>query len=250
MNQAKLAIIGGSGLYSLMDDEFKVIHREIIQTPYGEPSGPVTHIEVAGKPIVFIARHGYTHRLPPHKINYRANIWMLKELGIEQIVAVNAVGGINKRLPPQGIAIADQLIDYTYGRDFTFYEQDLDEVIHVDFTYPYDERLRQQLIEAAAQAHIDVMTNGIYGCTQGPRLETAAEIVRLQKDGCDMVGMTAMPETSLAREKGINYAALALSVNWAAGITKETLNMSDINEHLSLGMCRVKKILLTFIQNI
>lgn len=245
----KTAIIGGSGLYSLMDD-FKVNHREIIQTPYGEPSGPVIHGEMFGKPLVFIARHGYTHRIPPHKINYRANIWMLKKLGINQIIAVNAVGGIHENLAPQTIAIPDQIIDYTYGREFTFFEKDLSEVVHIDFSYPYDETIRQGLIQAAKQANIITINQGTYGCTQGPRLETAAEIIRLKQDGCDMVGMTAMPEASLAREQGIDYAALTVCANWAAGIEQQPLDMVTILNHLNQGMVNVKTLILNYMKNL
>jgi len=245
----KIAIIGGSGLYGLMDD-FKINHREIIQTPYGEPSGPVIHGELFGKPLIFIARHGYTHRIPPHKINYRANIWMLKKLEVEQIIAVNAVGGINPNLPPQKIAIPDQIIDYSYGREFTFFEQDLAEVVHIDFSYPYDENIRNGLIRAAKECEIEINPSGTYGCTQGPRLETAAEIKRLNQDGCDMVGMTAMPEASLAREQHIDYAAIAVSANWAAGIQQQTLEMDDIIKHLNQGMVQVKNLILTYMKNL
>jgi len=245
----KTAIIGGSGLYGLMDD-FKIKHREIIQTPYGEPSGPVIHGELYGKPLVFIARHGYTHRIPPHKINYRANIWMLKKLEIEQIIAVNAVGGINPNLAPQKIAIPDQIIDYSYGREFTFFEQDLAEVVHIDFSYPYDENIRNGLIRAAKECEIEINPTGTYGCTQGPRLETAAEIKRLKQDGCDMVGMTAMPEASLAREQHIDYAAISVSANWAAGIQQQPLEMSEILKHLDQGMLQVKNLILTYMKNL
>lgn len=249
MNDSRLAIIGGSGLYALMDD-FKVVHREIMQTPYGEPSGPVVQGEIYGQSLTFIARHGYTHRIPPHKINYRANIWMLKKLGIESIIAVNAVGGINKDLAPRQLSIPDQIIDYTYGREFTFFEQNLSEVVHIDFSYPYTQSLRQQLISAAKQADIAVLKQGTYGCTQGPRLETAAEIKRLAQDGCDMVGMTAMPEASLAREQGIDYAAIAVSANWAAGIEPQEIDMQEIIAHLNSGMADVKLLISTYIKNL
>lgn len=243
------AIIGGSGLYALMDD-FKILHREIMHTPYGEPSGPVIIGELEGKPLAFIARHGYTHRIPPHKINYRANIWMLKQLGIEQIIAVNAVGGIHPDLGPQKIAIPDQIIDYTYGRDFTFFEKDLSEVVHIDFSFPYDKTIRLALIKAAKDMNLDILKSGTYGCTQGPRLETAAEIKRLAQDGCDLVGMTAMPEAALAKEQGIDYAAIAVSANWAAGIEEQPLSMDDILNHLSQGMNQVKSLILTYMKNL
>lgn len=250
----KTAIIGGSGLYSLMDgcleSDYKIKHREIIQTPYGEPSGPVIHGELFGKPLVFVARHGYTHRIPPHKINYRANIWMLKKLGIEQIIAVNAVGGISNNLPPEKIVIPDQIIDYSYGREFTFFEKDLAEVVHIDFTYPYDQTIRKDLIKAAKASNTIINETGTYGCTQGPRLETAAEIKRLEQDGCDMVGMTAMPEASLAREQGIAYAAIAVSANWAAGIQQQPLDMTSILKHLDQGMVNVNTLILSYMKNL
>lgn len=245
----KTAIIGGSGCYSLMDD-FKIIRREMIQTPYGEPSGRVIHAELFGKPLAFIARHGDRHSIAPHKINYRANIGVLKKLGIQQIIAVNAIGGIHKKLAPQNISIPDQIIDYSYGRAFTFFEKDLSEAIHIDFSYPYDEAIRQALIKAAKESGIDVMTHGTYGCTQGPRLETAAEIKRLTQDGCDMVGMTTMPEAALAKEQGIGYAAIAVSSNWAAGIEKQALDMQDILNHLDKGMLQVKNIILNYMKNL
>jgi len=244
---AKLAVIGGSGLYSLFED-FKVRHREIIQTPYGEPSCPVVHGEMHGKPLIFIARHGYTHRIPPHKINYRANIWMLKKLGVEDIIAVNAVGGISDDLPPEKIAIPDQIIDYSYGRDFTFFDQDFGEVVHIDFSYPYSEDIRRGLVSAAASVSIEINNQGAYACTQGPRLETAAEIQRLKRDGCDMVGMTAMPEAALAREKSMQYAAIAVCANWAAGIQKEPLNMDAILKHLNQGMGQVNQLISSYIK--
>ncbi len=246
---AKLAVIGGSGLYSLFED-FKVLHREIIQTPYGEPSCPVVHGEMHGKPLIFIARHGHTHRLAPHKINYRANIWMLKKLGVEKIIAVNAVGGIADDLPPQKIAIPDQIIDYSYGREFTFFDQDLGEVVHIDFSYPYSEEIRSDLIAAAKSADICINAQGTYGCTQGPRLETAAEIKRLKQDGCAMVGMTAMPEAALAREKSMQYAAIAVCANWAAGIQQQPLNMDAILKHLNQGMVQVNQLISSYIKNL
>lgn len=246
---ATLAVIGGSGLYSLFED-FIEIRKEIIATPYGEPSGSVVHGEMHGKPVVFIARHGYTHAIPPHKINYRANIWMLKELGIQQIIAVNAVGGISRDFPPKKIAIPDQIIDYSYGREFTFVDENSEEVIHVDFSYPFSETIRKNLIDAAEQLSIPVNKNGVYGCTQGPRLETVAEIKRLEQDGCTMVGMTAMPEAALAREKGIKYASLAVCANWAAGLEKETLSMDVILNNLSQGMQQVNQCISKYIYNL
>ncbi|MBL7003384.1 MAG: S-methyl-5'-thioinosine phosphorylase [Gammaproteobacteria bacterium] len=242
------AVIGGTGFYSMMDD-FKIIRREIIHTPYGEPSGPVVHGEMHGKPIIFLARHGYTHRIPPHKINYRANIWMMKKLGVEKIIAINAVGGISSDLAPEVVALPDQLIDYTYNRKHTFFEEDLSQVVHTDFTYPFTISDRDNLIKAATEAQINVVTKGTYVCTQGPRLETAAEIKKYALEGCNMVGMTAMPEAILAREKGIDYSSIALSVNWAAGIQNEIISMEQISKHVNNGMQQVNQLISVYIKS-
>ncbi len=229
-----VAIIGGTGLTSLADLE--IIRREVVQTPYGEPSGALTHGVLCGKEIVFIARHGYGHTIPPHKINYRANLWALKHVGVERIIAIAAVGGIASDFPPKKLAIPDQIIDYTWSRKNTFFEEGLEEVVHVDFTFPYDESLRQILIQACQQAGVEYCDSGTYGATQGPRLESAAEINRYERDGCTMVGMTGMPEAVLARELGMAYATCAVSVNWAAGRSENLITMADIERCLKEGM--------------
>ena len=236
----KLAIIGGTGLTKLKSLE--VTHREVMHTPYGEPSGLLTHGLFNDLPVVFLARHGYSHQIPPHMVNYRANMWALQNIGIEHVLAVAAVGGINKDMPPGCLAIPDQIIDYTYGRAHTFFEKDLQNVTHIDFSQPYDEAMRQTLMQAADLEGIDILKHGVYGATQGPRLETAAEINRMERDGCDMVGMTGMPEASLARELGLRYVACAVSANWAAGRGPE-ITMSDIQKTLSEGMKKVGAIL-------
>jgi len=237
----ELAIIGGTGLTKL--STLKVTRREVMHTPYGEPSGLLTHGELNGIPVVFLARHGYAHSIPPHRVNYRANIWAMKNIGIERIIAVAAVGGINQGMHPGRISIPDQIIDYTYGRDHTFFDKDLTEVTHIDFSQPYDEQMRKVLINAAGRAGIDTMNIGVYGATQGPRLETAAEINRMERDGCDMVGMTGMPEAALARELGISYVCCAISANWAAGRGDDEITMEDIQKNLSTGMKKVATIL-------
>jgi len=237
----ELAIIGGTGLTKL--STLKVTKREVMHTPYGEPSGLLTHGELNGIPVVFLARHGYAHTIPPHRVNYRANIWAMKNIGVQRIIAVAAVGGINRAMKPGKIAIPDQIIDYTYGREHTFFDKDLTEVTHVDFTQPYDERMRKILINAAGRAAIDTMNAGVYGATQGPRLETAAEINRMEHDGCDMVGMTGMPEAALARELEISYVCCAISANWAAGRGDEVITMKDIQKNLSSGMKKVATVL-------
>ncbi len=230
-----IAIIGGTGLYALMDD-FEMTRQEIINTPYGEASGPLVFGKLQGKEIVFLARHGFTHRLPPHRINYRANIWMMKNAGVDKILAVNAVGSINQDCPPEMLVIPDQIIDYSWGREQTFYAEDLTRVVHIDFTFPYSNSLREKLIQAGKNSNIDLVDKAVYGCTQGPRLETAAEVKRLEQDGCDLIGMTGMPEASLARELSIEYASLSVVANWAAGINGNEISMDQIESHMQKGM--------------
>ena len=211
----ELAIIGGTGLALLKT--LTITGREIVHTPYGEPSGPVTHGQICGKEIVFIPRHGYGHIIPPHKINYLANMWALKELGAEKILAIAAVGGISANLKPGQLVIPDQIIDYTHSRVATFFEEGLKHVTHTDFTEPYCTDLREILIKVCKKEKIECVYNGTYGATQGPRLETAAEINRLERDGCTIVGMTGMPEAALARELGVCYSTCAVVANHAAG---------------------------------
>jgi len=238
---ADLAIIGGSGLTRLHDLE--ITRREVIHTPYGEPSGALTFGTLCGTEVVFLARHGYGHTIPPHMVNYRANLWALREAGASQVISVCAVGGIRADLQPGAIVIPDQIIDYTWSRDHTLFEKDLPGVTHIDFTEPYCQAMREQLIAAAGRAGVDIVIGGTYGATQGPRLETAAEINRMERDGCDMVGMTGMPETSLARELGLCYATCAVSANPAAGRGKGPISMAAIEATLAAGMGQVGAIL-------
>lgn len=236
-----LAIIGGTGLTSL--ETLKVNRREMVSTPYGETSGPLTHGELNGKEVVFLARHGYGHTIPPHKVNYRANLWALKHIGVTQVIAIAAVGGIRADMRPGNLVFPDQIIDYTWSRCHTYFEEDLKQVTHVDFTQPYCETLRKKLIQAARQANLVIREEGTYGATQGPRLETAAEIERLERDGCDIVGMTGMPEAALAREIGLCYAACAVVANWAAGKSEGAITMEAIQRQLVQGMDKVKALL-------
>jgi 5'-methylthioinosine phosphorylase len=238
---AELAIIGGTGLTRLKNLEIE--RREVMHTPYGEPSGALTIGTLCGKDVVFLARHGYGHTIPPHRVNYRANLWALKEHGVQRIIAVCAVGGIRADIVPAAVVIPDQIIDYTWSRDHTFFETDLTAVTHIDFTEPYCRELRERLISSAHRAGVDVLTSGTYGATQGPRLETAAEIDRLERDGCDMVGMTGMPEAALARELELCYAVCAVSANDAAGRSPGPIEMADIEQNLNTGMARVRAIL-------
>ncbi len=210
-----LAVIGGSGLSQLAN--LDVSHREVLRTPYGEPSGAVTFGQICGHPVAFLARHGYGHTIPPHEVNYRANIWALCKRGATAIVSVASVGGIRADLRPGDLIIPHQILDYTWGRKMTYHEGRDSAVVHIDFTEPYDRGLRASLIKAAGLAGIAVKDSAVYAATQGPRLETAAEINRYERDGADVVGMTGMPEAALARELNVPYAAINLVSNYAAG---------------------------------
>ena len=210
-----LAVIGGSGLTQLAN--LDVSHREVLRTPYGEPSGAVTFGQIGCRPVAFLARHGYGHTIPPHEVNYRANIWALAQRGALAIVSVASVGSIRADLKPGDIVIPNQIIDYTWGRKSTYHEGPDCTLTHIDFTEPYDRALRERLLAAAAAVAIPVSAGAVYAATQGPRLETAAEINRYERDGADLVGMTGMPEAALAREMGVPYAAISVVSNYAAG---------------------------------
>lgn len=242
-----LAIIGGTGLAQLSN--FTIIKREQITTPYGSPSADFITSELDQKQVIFLARHGNPHTIPPHKINYRANIWGLKQLGVQQIIAVAAVGGITEKMVPAHIAIPDQIIDYSYSRKHTFFEDESTPVTHIDFTYPYSQKLRSALITAAAKVNISISPIGTYGCTQGPRLETTAEIKRMENDGCDMVGMTGMPEAALAKELSMEYAAIAVIANWAAGKTAGEITMTEIDQNLQIGMAKTADLIKSFLRS-
>lgn len=238
---AKIALIGGTGLTSL--DGLEITGREIIQTPYGEPSGPLVKGKLCDTEVFFLPRHGAGHTIPPHKINYLANIWALKQSGAEQIIAVNAVGGIRNDMQPGKLVIPDQIIDYTLSRTNTYFEESLTQVVHIDFTHPFCEDLRSSIRTAADSINLDIIDGGTYAATEGPRLETAAEINRLEKDGCHLVGMTCMPEAALAREQELCYASIAVVANMAAGRSEEELTMDMIEQNLVKGMDRVKDLL-------
>lgn len=235
------AIIGGTGLTQLEGLSIKQMHN--LDTPFGSPSAAVLRGEYGGHEVLFLARHGHPHRIPPHQINYRANLWALKQAGAEAILAVNAVGGIHPAMGSGHLCVAHQLVDYTWGRAHTFFEGEIEHVTHVDFSYPYDEALRQRLIEALQVLGYPHSSHGVYAATQGPRLETAAEIVRLERDGCDIVGMTGMPEAALARELDLPYACLALVVNPAAGKAAGLITMADIERELAQGVDKVRVVL-------
>ena len=238
-----LGIIGGTGLTKLTNLE--ITHRQVARTPYGEPSGALTFGRLCGREIVFLARHGYGHTIPPHEVNYRANLWALKEHGVERIVSVATVGGINSELSAGSLVVPDQLIDYTWGRAHTFAVSGEKPVTHLDFTEPYCQAMRQDILRAAARKNTALRDGGVYGVAQGPRLETAAEINRMARDGADMVGMTGMPEAYLARELELCYAAIGVVVNDAAGrgASKNGIREEDINRVLDDLMSRVRMVL-------
>ena len=248
-----LAIIGGTGLSQLQG--FEQLEKVALKTPYARKLVRLMRVGSGDKEFIFLPRHGAGHKIPPHQINYRANIAALLELGVTEIVAVNAVGAIHGDLLPGSIAVPDQLIDYSYSRDVSFYDGKLKKVHHIDFTNPYSDAIRQRILQAArtvnsrSQTGCEVMSSGVYACTQGPRLETAAEIRRLAKDGCDMVGMTGMPEASLARELEIDYASLALCVNWAAGLSEEAITLEGIHSVLEGGMQYVSAVIAEIVQH-
>lgn len=240
---ASLGIIGGTGLDRLETLTDRCEQR--VATPYGEPSAPLVRGRIGGHEVVFLARHGPEHSVPPHRINYRANLWALHAAGVESVVAVAAVGGIADEPAPGGLAVPDQLIDYTHGRAMTFFDGDGDgaPVEHIDFTFPYTHALRCRILDAAHSSGVAVVDGGCYGSTQGPRLETAAEIRRLERDGCTLVGMTGMPEAALARELGLEYACCAVVANHAAGKVDGTISLDDIRRHLEAGMVDVRRLL-------
>ncbi|HXI35538.1 MAG TPA: S-methyl-5'-thioinosine phosphorylase [Burkholderiales bacterium] len=238
-----LAIIGGSGLSKLGNME--VTRRRVVRTPYGEPSGALTLGRIGQCAVIFLARHGYGHTIPPHQVNYRANLWALKEAGASAVISVASVGGIRKELGPGVLALPHQVIDYTWGRPSTFFEGPSTPVNHIDFTEPYTAALRERILAAARACAERIVEKGVYAATQGPRLETAAEIVRLERDGADLVGMTGMPEASLARELGLEYAAIAVVANYAAGKgdSAHAIPLDKIGAVLDESMGRVRRII-------
>jgi 5'-methylthioadenosine phosphorylase len=238
-----LAIIGGSGLTQL--SSMADTRRKVVRTPYGEPSGPLTYGRIRGREAVFLARHGYGHTIAPHEVNYRANLWALKEEGVDGVVSVASVGGIRKDLAPGSLLVPDQIIDYTWGRPSTFYEGAASPVTHVDFTEPYSGPLRARILAAARACGEQVLERGTYAATQGPRLESKAEIDRLERDGADAVGMTGMPEAALARELGLEYAAIAVCANFAAGRgeSAHAVALERIEAVLAAAMGRVRRII-------
>ena len=242
-----LAIIGGSGLTRL--STLAVAHREVVRTPYGEPSSALVFGRIMEHEVVFLARHGHGHTIPPHRVNYRANLWALKERGVDAVLAVASVGGISRGHAPGDLVLPHQLIDYSNGRESTFYDGGDRNVVHVDFTHPYSPELRQRCLASARRAGLALHDGGVYAAVSGPRLETAAEIDRMERDGATLVGMTGMPETVLAREAGLAYASIAVVVNHAAGRgdSAETIAMERIAVVLEQAMEKVRKLIDHFV---
>jgi 5'-methylthioinosine phosphorylase len=238
-----LAVLGGSGLSQL--SSLEDVRRTAVRTPFGEPSGPLVFGRIGARELVFLARHGEAHSIAPHQINYRANIWALKGAGAREVVSVAAVGGIRRDFPPGALVLPDQILDYTWGRASTYFEGAGAKVTHIDFTEPYSAALRARILAAASACGEALAARAVYAATQGPRLETAAEIARLERDGADLVGMTGMPEAALAREAGLEYAAIAVVANHAAGRgdSAHAISLERIDAVLAQAMERVRRIL-------
>jgi 5'-deoxy-5'-methylthioadenosine phosphorylase len=243
-----MGIIGGSGLAKL--SALAHVRRQVMRTPYGEPSGALTFGELCGREVVFLARHGYGHTIPPHEINYRANLWALKELKVEGVLAVATCGGIRGDLGPGTLVVPHQIIDYTHSRKSTYFEGSEAPVTHVDFTQPYSAPLRERLLAAARRCGERVIDGAVYACTQGPRLETAAEIERIARDGGELVGMTGMPEAVLARELGLPYATLGVVVNHAAGRgdSAERIRLEDLDAMMQTTVVRAVTVLQSVLE--
>ncbi len=237
-----LAIIGGTGLTRL--SSLAVAHREVVRTPYGEPSAALVLGKLAGHDAIFLARHGHGHTIPPHRVNYRANLWALKQAGATAVLAVASVGAI-RGAGPGDLVLPHQIIDYTWGRVQTFFDGNGAQVVHTDFTHPYDADLRAACLAAANQAGIALADGGVYAAVNGPRLETAAEIDRMERDGATVVGMTGMPEAGLAREIGLRYAVVCVVVNHAAGRgdSATRISLEGIARVLETGMDRVRSLI-------
>ena len=232
-------IIGGTGMAQLAG--LAIESEECATTPWGEPSAPLLRGRFAGMPVVFLARHGRDHDIAPHAVNYRANIWALRDAGVQRIIAVNAVGGISADCAPGVLVVPDQVIDYSWGRVHSYCDGTAMPLEHVDFTEPYSATVREWLLWAGAAAGVEPRDGGIYAATQGPRLETAAEIDRFARDGCDIVGMTGMPEAALARELQLDYACCAVVVNWAAGRGGDI--HAELETWVEIGMAAARRLI-------
>jgi len=244
-----LAIIGGRGLTQLAN--LQITHQQVMRTPYGEPSGAFMFGTLNQHEVIFVARHGYGHTIPPHLVNYRANLWALREQGANKIISVATVGGIRKDLKPGTIVVPDQIMDYTHGRNSTFFEGRDQPFINTDFTSPFSQTIRKKILNSAKLAKESCIDGGVYAATQGPRLDSIAEINRFERDGADMVGMTGMPETALAKELDLNYAIIAVVANYAAGRGDSAtgINIENVNATAIATMARVRNILECVVNN-
>jgi 5'-methylthioinosine phosphorylase len=245
-SEPTLALVGGTGLTELEEDAEALD----IDTPYGLPSAPIRVIETDPLRLLFLPRHGSPHRFPPHLVNYRANMWALKEAGAGQVLAVSAVGGITNGYGPGSLAAPDQLIDYSWGREHSYSDSEHVPLVHVDFTNPYEGPLRRALLQSADRIGLELVDGGCIGVFQGPRLESAAEIEKARRDGCDMAGMTSLPEAGLARELGLDYAGIAVVSNWGAGVSDDLISEDDIAETLREPMGRVRALLKALVQTL
>ncbi len=239
LNPLRLGVIAGTGAMDLFSPQASYV----VTTSWGDPSSALTEVSLGSAgtalPAWMIQRHGNPHRIPPHRVNYRANIDALRQAGVEHVIAINAVGGIDPKLAPGDLVLVDDLIDYTWGRAHTFSDGVSQPLAHIEFATPYAGVLRENLIRAAKQADVSVHVGGCYGATQGPRLETAAEIRRMAQDGCDVVGMTGMPEAGLAREAGLDYASICIVANPAAGLEAEPISLEALHAVLDQSMAKV-----------
>ena len=242
-----LALIGGTGLYRFPG--LSGVERRAVDTPYGSTSDSLVVGSLGECRVAFLARHGESHTIPPHRVNYRANLWALHHVGARRVIGINAVGGIRADMGPRVLVLPDQIIDYTHERLTSYCDVAGAEVRHIDFSEPYTAKLRRDLLDAAQRAGVALVDGGCYGATQGPRLETRAEIARMCRDGCDLVGMTGMPEAALARELDLEYACIALVANWAAGCGDETeISLPEIFANLEFATARVPPLIAALIQ--
>ncbi|HXX57805.1 MAG TPA: S-methyl-5'-thioadenosine phosphorylase [Thermodesulfovibrionales bacterium] len=232
----RVGVIAGSGFYEMEGIREKGSKR--VTSPFGDPSDRYRIYELSGTEVIFLSRHGSPHRIPPHEINYRANISGFREMGVERIYGIHAVGGMNRGMKPGDIVIPDQIVDLTHSRAATFYSGS--DVVHIDFTTPYCDDLRALLFASGRRGGIELRESGTYVCVNGPRLETAAEIRAFAGMGGDVVGMTGMPEASLARELAICFAGIAVVTNYAAGISEKRLTTREVVETMKVAMGRIR----------
>lgn len=234
----EIGIVAGSGFYEIQGVTVRELRK--LSTPYGEPSDMYRICDVSGIEVAFLSRHGTPHHIPPHRVNYRANMWGFRDLGVKRILSVNAVGGISGYLKPGDIVIADQIVDMTHGRASTFYDEDA--VVHIDFTVPFCSDLRAMLINAGKESGVETRESATYVCVNGPRLETGAEIIYFSTVGADIVGMTVMPEACLARELELCFACVAVVTNYAAGISEKRLTTTEVMETMKFSVERIGKL--------